>query len=305
MGGVPPSTFWQVEKGYNQNAAKELSDLFGSKTFDTVKPTRLLKRILQIGSFDHSFIMDFFAGSGTTGHAVIDLNREDGGNRKYILVEQGRYFDSVMKRRIMKVVYSKDWKDGKPKSRDTGVSHMFKYMTLESYEDALDNVSFGGDTKAPDLFEGDEYLLRYMLGFESRDSETFLNARKLESPFDYKLTVRRSDRDDGASHPTRVDLPETFAYLLGMCVYRRKVFHDGDRRYLAYRGETAERDDVAVIWREARGWSGADYERDRNFVAEKGMAEGARDVFVNGDSLIPDARPIEPTFKKLMTAEGV
>jgi adenine-specific DNA-methyltransferase len=210
-----------------------------------------------------------------------------------------------LKRRIQKVVYSREWKDGRPKSRDTGVSHMFKYMTLESYEDALDNVRFEGDRGAMDLFEGDGYLLRYMLGFESRDSDTFLNAEKLDSPFDYKLTVRRSDRDDGESRPTCVDLPETFSYLLGMRVKSRKVFHDEGRRYLAYRGETAERDDVAVIWRDTRGWGEAeDYERDRDFVAGHGMAEGADDVFVNGDSLIPGARPVEPTFKKLMLPEG-
>lgn len=59
-------------------------------------------------------VLDYFAGSGTTGHAVINLNREDNGNRKYILVEMGDYFDAVLKPRIKKVVYSKDWKDGKP-----------------------------------------------------------------------------------------------------------------------------------------------------------------------------------------------
>ena len=58
--------------------------------------------------------LDYFAGSGTTAHAVIDLNREDGGHRKYILVEMGDYFDTVLKPRIQKVIYSKDWKDGKP-----------------------------------------------------------------------------------------------------------------------------------------------------------------------------------------------
>jgi len=75
-------------------------------------------------------ILDYFAGSGTTAHATISLNREDDGKRKYILVEMGEYFESVLKPRIMKVVYSKDWKDGKPVSRE-GVSHMFKYMRLD------------------------------------------------------------------------------------------------------------------------------------------------------------------------------
>lgn len=73
----------------------------------------------------NSYIIDYFAGSGTTGHAVINLNKEDEGKRKYILCEMGEYFDTVTKPRIQKVIYSKDWKDGKPVSRE-GSSHCFK-----------------------------------------------------------------------------------------------------------------------------------------------------------------------------------
>lgn len=59
---------------------------------------------------------------------------------------------------------------------------------------------------------------------------------------------------------------------------------------------------MAVIWRHTEGWNKEDYERDRRFVEERAMAEGAKDVFVNGDALIPDARPLEATFEKLMLA---
>ena len=82
------------------------------------------------------FVVDFFAGSGTTAHAVINLNREDGGNRKYLLIEMGDYFHTVLLPRIKKVVYSKDWRNGKPVSRE-GVSHLLKYYTLEQYEETL------------------------------------------------------------------------------------------------------------------------------------------------------------------------
>ena len=88
---------------------------------------------------NNSYCLDYFAGSGTTGHAVVNLNREDGGKRKYIMVEMGNYFDDVTRPRMQKVVYSKDWKDGKPTSRD-GISHAFKYIRLESYEDTLNNL---------------------------------------------------------------------------------------------------------------------------------------------------------------------
>ena len=77
-------------------------------------------------------VLDFFAGSGTTAHAVISLNRQDQGHRKYILVEQGEYFDTVLKPRIQKVFYSSDWKDGKAMAPQTGISHAFKVLKLES-----------------------------------------------------------------------------------------------------------------------------------------------------------------------------
>ena len=86
--------------------------------------------------------MDFFAGSGTTAHAVITLNRQDGGNRKYALVEMADYFDTVLKPRIQKVAYAADWRDGKPVAGSAGQSHMFQYIRLESYEDSLNNVRF-------------------------------------------------------------------------------------------------------------------------------------------------------------------
>lgn len=283
--------------------AYRLNALFGKgrKTFDNPKPVELLERLVSFASREDAMILDFFAGSGTTGHAAIDLNRKYGDGRKYILVEVGEYFDSVLKPRIQKVIYSHDWKDGKPQSRDTGASHIFKYMTLESYEDALNNISFDGERgeTALDLYH-DEYLLRYMLDFETRDSQTLLNVGELAAPFDYRLTLRDTTRRDGETQNLPVDLPETFAYLLGMRVRSRKTYHDGERRYLVYRGPTPERDEVAVIWRRTTGWQKEDYERDRSFVAEKGMAEGAKDLFVNGDSLIPEARPLEATFKKLM-----
>jgi len=245
-------------------------------------------------------VLDFFAGSGTTGHAVIDLNREDGGNRKYILVEMGEYFETVLKPRILKVIYSKDWKDGKPVSRE-GTSHALKYIKLESYEDALNNIAFTHEADGQEALKlyGDDYLLRYMLDFETRGSETLLNFEKLAAPFRYRLRLR----DGEASREVPVDLPETFAYLLGLHVRGRKVYHDGQRRYLVYRGSTPEWGEVVAIWRDTENWGEADFERDRDFVQGNGLTEGADEVFVNGDSFIPKARPLEGVFKRLMLAE--
>ncbi len=84
-----------------------------------------------------------------------------------------------------------------------------------------------------------------------------------------------------------MDIPETFAYLLGMHVTTRRAYADKDRRYLVYRGRIDHRE-IAVIWRDNTGWDKADYERDKKFVADQKLAEGADEVFVNGDSLIPN-----------------
>ncbi len=300
--GIVPDTIWlRTEVGDTQDAKRAILNLFADSAFDTPKPTKLIRRMLQlVGSEEGSLALDFFAGSGTTGHAVIDLNREDGGNRKYILVEMGEYFETVLKPRILKVIYSKDWKDGKPVSRE-GTSHAFKYIKLESYEDALNNIAFTHEADGQEALAlyGDDYLLRYMLDFETRGSETLLNVEKLAAPFRYRLRLR----DGEASRDVPVDLPETFAYLLGLRVRGRKVYHDGQRRYLVYRGSTPERGEVAAIWRDTENWGEADFERDRDFVEENSLTEGADDVFVNGDSFIPKARPLEGVFKRLMLAE--
>ncbi len=87
--GRVPITWWTFDEvGHNDEANKEMSALFEAKTpFDTSKPSRLLKQIIQIGSNDDSIIIDFFSGSATTAHAVMQLNAEDGGHRKFIMVQ--------------------------------------------------------------------------------------------------------------------------------------------------------------------------------------------------------------------------
>ncbi|CAA6806383.1 MAG: Type III restriction-modification system methylation subunit (EC [uncultured Sulfurovum sp.] len=87
--GTVPLTIWKyTDVGHNQDATKELRDLFdGNIYFDTPKPTKLLNRILYLSTKSNDIILDFFAGSGTTAHAVMDFNAKDNGNRKFILVQ--------------------------------------------------------------------------------------------------------------------------------------------------------------------------------------------------------------------------
>jgi len=251
------------------------------------------------GVEDDAYCVDFFAGSGTTGHSVINLNREDGGSRKFVLAEMGQYFDSVLLPRIKKVTFAPEWKDGKPKRLASDEEaerspRIVKYVRLEAYEDALGNIQVDASSGQGAL-SFDDYLLQYMIRWETRKSETLLNVEQLAKPFSYKLTVAKGDD----TIEKVVDLPETFNYLLGLHVSTRKVYDDDGRRYLVYQGRIDHRR-IAVIWRETEGWQKKDLERDKKFVAEQKLAEGADEVFVNGDSFIPNAKALEPVFKARM-----
>ncbi len=270
--------------------------------FPYCHPVSLYKELVAAAATAHnSIILDYFAGSGTTGHAVINLNREDGGRRKFILVEMANYFDTVLLPRIKKVTFSPEWKDGMPKRLPTGEEaerspRIIKYIRLESYEDALNNITFD-DASGQQAIKFDDYLLQYMLKWETRASETLLNVEKLAQPFHYKLQIH----SNGKTQEKIVDIPETFNYLLGLNVSTRRVYEDDGRRYIVYRGSVNHRS-IAVIWRKTQGWGKADYERDKKFMTEQKLIENADEIFVNGDSLIPGARPLDPIFKARMFA---
>lgn len=87
--GLVPWTWWpHDEVGHTDESRKEVQAIFGTQTaFDTPKPTRLIQRVIQIATNPGDLILDSFAGSGTTGHAVLKQNAEDGGHRRFILVE--------------------------------------------------------------------------------------------------------------------------------------------------------------------------------------------------------------------------
>lgn len=114
--GVVPMTLWLYEEvGHTDEARKELKVLFEDSTppFDNPKPTRLIKQILRLSSDKNSIILDSFAGSGTTGHSVLDLNKEDGGNRKFIMVEmEDAVAKEITAERVKRAIEKYDYKDG-------------------------------------------------------------------------------------------------------------------------------------------------------------------------------------------------
>jgi len=313
--GRKPKTVWADSKyDASSHGTNLLQDILGNRGLFGY-PKSLYSTCDAIhsiaGEDKFAAIVDAFAGSGTTGHAVIALNREDGGRRKFILVEMADYFDTVLLPRIKKVTFTPEWKDGKPKRMATPEEaerspRIVKVIRLESYEDALNNLTFddASSQQALELFR-DDYLLSYMLKWETRHSETLLNVEKLQSPFSYKLHLHR----DGETRERPVDLPETFNYLLGLDVQTRRVLPSpsgrgagGEGRYLVYRGALRNGRTVVVLWRETRDWTEEDYRRDRDFVKEQKLTEGADEIYTNGDSFIPDARSLDGLFKARMFA---
>jgi adenine-specific DNA-methyltransferase len=197
----------------------DLSDVIGHKAMSFPKPVSVISSICDFCGKPESIILDFFAGSGTTAHAVINLNREDSGSRKYVLIEMGDHFDTVLVPRIKKVVYSPDWKDGKPTTRHKGVSHCVKILKLESYEDCLNNLELTRSADQKDLLSRnpglrEDYLLGYFLDVETRGS--VLKLDHFRDPWNYRMKIATGSV--GETRETPIDLVETFNWLLGLTV---------------------------------------------------------------------------------------
>ena len=125
VGGKLPTNFWPFsETGHTDEAKKEMLAIFdGKATFDTPKPHRLIEFVLKIAGNENALILDSFAGSGTTAHAVLNMNKADGGHRKFILVEMGDYADSITAERVKRVI--RGYGEGKNAVEGTGGNFSF------------------------------------------------------------------------------------------------------------------------------------------------------------------------------------
>ncbi len=266
-------------------ATKRLRNILGVSNFGYPKDETVLASMISCWTNKEDIFLDYFAGSGTVAHSVISLNREDGGQRKYILVEMGDHFDSVMLPRIKKVVYSPDWKEGYPVAHDRGISHCFKYMTLESYDDVLNNIEFndlGGHVADPLM--KDEYLLKYMINIESRGS--IINTDNFRKPFDYKLKIAVDS--SGASELRKVDLVETFNYLLGLEVEAQD--RHLEKGYVMVEGKLQSGAKVLIVWRDCEL---VDARALNALLAKKGIRPGDHEfdlIYVNGDHSIANRK---------------
>ncbi len=300
--GALPGTWWEDAKySATESGTRVLKQMFGEREhFSYPKSLPLVRDCLQVaGATSRKICLDFFAGSGTTGHAVINLNRQDNGCRKYILVEQGEYFDTVLKPRIQKVVYSAEWKDGKPSpsplpsptsgegDQFCGISHAFKVLKIESYEDTLNNLLLRRTEAQQSLLDTlsqeakDDYLLRYMLNIESQGS--ILSVDSFRKPFDCTLKVAVDSA--GACEDRPIDLVETFNYLIGLRV--KQIDSMQERGIVMVQGTLPTGEKTLVLWRDCEQ---VGYDELTRFCERQSI--NPRDsefevVYINGDHNIP------------------
>jgi len=213
---LPKSLWFNNRYDASTKGTNVLKKILPGNSFDYPKSIFAVEDFLRLGMNDNDYCLDYFAGSGTTAHATINLNREGSGYRKFILIEMGEHFDSVVLPRINKVSYSPTWNDGRPLTRKEGVSLFYKYIRLESYEDCLNNLAFNNAEINPEGEFKESYYLNYLLDHQSKGSPSLLNIEQFSDPTAYKMQVKKPGSD--ASVEQAVDLIETFNYLIGLRV---------------------------------------------------------------------------------------
>ncbi|MCP5226888.1 MAG: site-specific DNA-methyltransferase, partial [Thauera sp.] len=230
---------------------KELTAISGKqRSFPNPKPTTLIGRFIEQTTEPRDWVMDFFVGSGTTGHAVLALEQP----RRFVLSEMGAYFDAVTKPRIARLMFSPHWKNGEPGALHRR-RHIVKVQRFEQYEDVVNNLETAWDEAAmpPGV------PLRYLFRPEENRVRQSLN---LAQPFSNVLRAGKQGED------CAVDLLETWALLQGYWVRSRKGLWQDGKRYAALETEcgclvllrdiTLEEDDSAAVNAIAQSYANAD-----------------------------------------------
>ena len=344
-GVVSVSSWFDAKYSATEHGTALLKALFGQPSFSYPKSIHAVVDAIYIGGARrHSaMVLDHFAGSGTTGHAVINLNREDGGRRKFILVEMGDYFDTVLLPRAKKVIFTPEWKDGKPKRLATREEaarspRIVKVVRLESYEDTLNNLEARRTEKQQLLLDvpeaqgsdglREQYILRYLLDVETRGSPSLLNVQAFTDPTAYRLKVKRPGSDE--SREVNVNLLETFNWLTGLTVRhiaapqtfsaaferdsekrlrlkgRLKQQADGRYWFRTVTGATPNGRRTLVIWRKLTG----EPEQDNLVLDEWFTRQGysAKDsefdlIYVNGGNNLQNLKTPDDLWKVRLIEE--
>lgn len=349
-GVVSVSSWFDAKYSATEHGTALLKSLFGASPFSYPKSIHaVLDAIFIAGaSRRESWVLDYFAGSGTTAQAVIQLNRNDGGHRKFLLIEMGRHFDNVMIPRIKKVAYCPEWTDGKPVTSTIGDANKtapvsLKYVRLESYEDALNNLQLRRFKAQQTLLEAaqnteasrlkEQYMLGYMLNVEAEGSQSLLNVRAFADPTSYKLKVKRPGSDE--TREVNVDLLETFNWLIGLTVqhiaapqrFSAKFERDGEGRlqlkgrlkqdneggywFRTVTGTTPDGRKTLVIWRKRPGGETPEGVEQDNLILDEWFTKqgySSKDsefglIYVNGTNNLENLRTPEDLWKVRLIEE--
>lgn len=276
--------------GTAETGKAELSALMVEHEFDTVKPKELIMIFFAALTEKRDLILDYYAGTGTTAQAVIEMNREDGGDRGYVIVEMGKYFDSITKRRIQKVAFSDKWKKGKPEEDGKGVSQMFHYIKLEQYEDSLNNIEFRNGSPQISFLD----KIRYQLDYSTRSSDSLMNIDKFFNPFTYSMKIVKLNEVDPAQ---KIDLVTTFNFFTGIEVQRIIVEQQQGREYRIVIGRKGQQQYI-IVWRHFEEKK-LDLTKERDWIRKQKWFSIDAILYCNGDNGF-GANSTEAEFKRLM-----
>jgi adenine-specific DNA-methyltransferase len=288
-----------------QNAKKGKSDTDPlGLDFPYCHPVSLYEDTIGAATKTGGLVLDFFAGSGTSAHAVVNLNRDDFKSRRYLIMEVGDHFNTTINPRVKKIVYSADWSEGKPTAPETGISHAFKVLKIEGYEDTLNNLDLKRPDGVADLFTNlgekarEDYLMRYMLDVEAKGS--LLSVQDFHKPFDYTLKVAVDSA--GAWEERKVDLVETFNYLIGLTV--RTIDIQLKQGFVTVEGLLPTGEKTLILWRDCEKIGYEEVKRLCDKLAINPADSEYDVVYLNGDHNIPSVvETIEEegsVIKKLM-----
>jgi adenine-specific DNA-methyltransferase len=189
--GTIPNTWWDDDSS-NQEATVEIQTIFDTKNFDTPKPTKLIAKIISLISNQNSIILDSFAGSGTTAHAVLNLNKQDGGNRKFILIEMEEYAQTITAERVKRVINGYADKEGTGGRFDyyelgpalfneqneinelVGIEKLRQYIYYTETKDTLQNLS-SSETGRAEVYLLNKHNDTAYYFFYEQDMPTTLN----------------------------------------------------------------------------------------------------------------------------------
>ncbi|MCP4764620.1 MAG: site-specific DNA-methyltransferase [archaeon] len=212
-------TVWTDSKYSSNNYGSQLlNNIMGEQIFDYPKSLYAVYESLNAtsGNNKEAIILDYFPGSGTTAHAIIELNKNDKGNRKFVLTELGDHFSTAIIPRIKKISFTDKWQKGKAKGDGKGYSNFFKYYELEQYEEALRNAKYEDKGALPKdiyhqyLFFKDLKLADEVVKLDGESKSIMVDLTKLHN---------------------KIDIPETLSFLTGKFIKQilkdKVVFTDG------------------------------------------------------------------------------